>query len=384
MTERAPINFLTSAVVVWVCGIAPLAAVIVPLLIPPLEQSFGISAQMLGMLAAADLAGACVATISAPFWLRYVGVRRGVMLGLLVIMTANAGSLLAFNTETLLLSRLLAGIGTGATLGSIIPLIGAAKRPARVVSAAQLFQMAVGALALLGAPWMIERFGATAMFGVIILFAALTLPVAALLPRAMRSQASAQQSSVLAAMRPAALVLAGILVYFIGAVVISSFSGKLGVAHGLSLAAIGGAMALGNLGGIPGSALAAWLAAPKYRAPLLIGATLVQVVAVAVMVLVPNIFAYAIAGFFISAGITVIAPLQVAALVDQDKGGRAIEGLAAMQSLGQAVGPLLGGLFITAQSTAGAYVFAVLCCALSLAAVCWRAPRAVAPVSAQG
>jgi hypothetical protein len=74
---------------------------------------------------------------------------------------------------------------------------------------------------------------------------------------------------------------------------------------------------------------------------------------------------FAAAFFLIQLCITLIAPLQVAALVDQDANGRAIEGLAAMQSLGQAAGPLSVAFLITDAGVDGAYIAAMLLVAAS-------------------
>jgi hypothetical protein len=169
----------------------------------------------------------------------------------------------------------------------------------------------------------------------------------------------------LADIRPGARILGAILVYFASIAIITNYAGKLGVQNGLSIAFLSSALAIGNLGALPRSLIAMLASGRRTRDILLLVASLAQCLAIGAMMWVQAGIVFAAAFFLIQLCITLIAPLQVAALVDQDANGRAIEGLAAMQSLGQAAGPLSVAFLITDAGVDGAYIAAMLLVAAS-------------------
>lgn len=367
------LSFARAASIVWLCGMAPLAASVIPLLLPALQHQFRLSPASLGALAAGDLSGACLATISAPLWLRVGGIRKSALTGLGLIILGNALTLAAHSSILLLISRLAAGIGTGAIFGSAIPLVAKASRPARLVSAIQLAQLLLGGGLLLIAGAILARQGVVPVISAMMLLGLLSVPIAMVLP--VRLAPEAEQAPSLKAMVPVAPTLSGILLFFVGSAVLGGFAGKLGVEHGLPIAAIGTALAVGNFGAIPGSLLAMVTGGAGKRTPTMVGATGVLLAMFVLLLREPSIAAFGIAIFLAAVCQTVIAPLQVAALVDRDRTGRGIEGVAAMQSVGQAAGPLIGGLFMSTTRVDGAYLFAMTACLASLFAVCWSPAR---------
>ena len=353
----------SSVALVWLCSVAPLAAILIPLLLPVLEHDLHLGPRALAMLASADLAGACIATISAPLWLSRTGSRAGALTGLAVIMIANGVAAFAVALLPLLLGRLLAGIGTGLVLSSAIPLVSRSGRPARLISAIQVMQLLLAAAALAGAGWLLSFLGTRQVLLALVAATLISSPMALFLPG--QRAGSGHRLPTLADIRPGAADLVAILIFFASVAILTNYAGKLGVQNGLSIGFLSSVLAIGNLGSLPGSLIAMLANGRRSRNVLLLAGTLAQCVAVGTMMWVPRDIAFAAAYFMVQLCITLIAPLQVAALVDQDKNGRAIEALAAMQSLGQAIGPLSVAFLITSSGVGGAYLAAMALAAVS-------------------
>ncbi len=369
LATRQEMRPSTAAATVWLCTVAPLAAILIPLLLPFLQHAAALGPAGTGLLAAADLVGSCVPTLTAPFWLARTGSRRGAGLGLAIVVAANLPGALAHTAWLLLATRLLSGFGLGLVLSSAVPLVAASARPARLISAIQVLQLLLAAAAIQTAGWMLPWTGSQ---GVLLAVVAITLascPLVFLLPD---RSAAAHPLPTLQDIGPSAPILLGILVYFASLAVLTNFAGTLGLQRHIALGPVSTALALGNLGALPGSLVAMAVSHPARRSWLLVGAGLAECMAVGGMLWVPGYLAFAAGFFLIQVCVTMSAPLQVAALVDRDASGRGIEGLAAAQLLGQALGPLLGGLFITAARVDGAYVFGLVGILLSTGVIVGR------------
>lgn len=360
-------TFISSAALVWLCSVAPLALVLIPLLIPVMQHNLHLAPRELGLLASADLVGACLASISAPLWLTRISSGRGALIGLIIIALSNGMGAFAATPILLLLSRLASGIGMGFVLSSGIPLISLATRPARLMSAIQVLQLVVAAAALSGAGWLLSIEGEREVLFAVAAAIVLSMPLALLLPAG--SSVAGRHFPTLADIRPGALALFSIFVYFASVAIITNYSGKLGVQNGLSMGFLSSALAIGNLGALPGSLIAMLANDVLRQRMLLVAATILQCVAVAAMVGMHGDKAFASAFFVIQICITIMAPLQVALLIHQDTSGRAIEVLGAMQILGQAAGPISVVLVITEASVDKAYYWSMLYIVLSAALI---------------
>jgi predicted MFS family arabinose efflux permease len=353
----------SAVALVWLCSVAPLAAILIPLLLPVLEHDLHLGPRTVAMLASADLAGACITTVSAPLWLARTGSRAVAVAGLIVIVLANGAAAFAVAPLPLLLGRLVAGTGTGLVFSSAIPLVSRSARPARLVSALQVVQLLLAAGALAGAGWLLSFLGTGQVLLALVAVTLVSSPMALLLPAELAG--SDHRLPTIADIRPGAAALVAILVYFASIAILTSYAGKLGVQHGLSIVFLSSVLAIGNLGSLPGSLIAMMANGRRSRSVLLLAGTLAQCLAVGTMIWVPGGLAFAAANFMVQLFITLIGPLQVAALVDQDKSGRAIEALAAMQSMGQAIGPLSVAFLITSTGVGGAYLAAMALAAVS-------------------
>jgi len=364
LEKARELNWGAMGSLVWLCSMAPLAAILMPVLIPVIQATHDLSPVELGLLASADLAGACIATVTAPLWLHHLGARGGTLLGIATLIAANTLGALSPSVTALLTTRLVAGLGTGLVLSSAIPVVARSLQPARLVSAIQVMQLLLAAGALAGSGWLLSQGGASLVLLAVVGVSIFSLPFAFLLPP--RSAVSAAALPTLEQLRPGAAVLVAILVYFAAVGMLTNYGGKLGLQSGLSIGMVSSALALANLGALPGSFVAMFAGSAERRRRFLIAVCIIQCLAIGVVLLVSGATAFGLGFFAIQMSIAIVAPLQVALLVDRDPSGRAIEGLAAMQSLGQAAGPLLGALFITAANVDGAYGLGVACVIVSL------------------
>lgn len=367
------LTFISSAALVWLCSVAPLALVLIPLLMPVMQHHLHLAPREVGLLASADLVGACLASMSAPFWLTRISRGRSALIGLIVIALSNGLGALAVTPTLFLFSRFASGVGMGLVLSSGITLISLAKRPARLMSAIQVLQLVVAAAALSGAGWLLSIGGPREVLFAVTAAIVLSLPLAWLLPTG--SSVAKQHLPSIAEMRPGALALLSIFIYFASVAIITNYSGKLGVQNGLSVGFLSAALAIGNLGALPGSLMAMLANDVSRQRLLLVAATLLQCVAVAAIVWMHGGRAFASAFFVIQICITVMAPLQVALLIHEDTSGRAIEALGAMQILGQAMGPISVMFVITETNVDKAYYWSILYIVLSTAMIVRRPTR---------
>jgi predicted MFS family arabinose efflux permease len=302
--------------------------------------------------------GASIAAISVPFWLNRVGPRFGSVTGLVILIGATLATIAADTFVLLAISRGVAGLGAGMVLGSGITLVSISPKPARVISAIQVLQLLVAGAALSGTGHLLAGAGLGFVLSLVAVISLLSIPVAFLLPRS--SMTAHNRSIVWSDLRPSIPMLTGILLYFASVGMLTNYAGKLGLQHGLDLSTTGFALAFGTLGALPGSALASFAEYGRREIVALIAASGVQAISIIMLLHEKSGFIFAAAYFVIQACTTIIAPLQVATLVDRDQSGRAIEGLPAMQLVGQAIGPLAASLFIGAVAVDGAYYFGMI------------------------
>lgn len=332
--------------------------VLIPLLLPALQALHSLNTTQTGVIASADMGGAAIAALSVPFWLKRVGPRRGSSTGLVILIIAALATFMAPSFILLAISRVIAGLGAGMVLSSGITLVSMSIKPARMISAIQVLQLLVAGAALSGTGHLLASAGLGAVLSLVALISLLSIPAAFLLPGA--SATTPHRASVSADLRSSIPVLIGILLYFASVGTLTNYAGGLGLQHGLNLSITGFLLAFGTLGGLPGSVLASFAENGRREIAALIGASGVQSIAIAIVLTGQSAFIFAAAYFVIQVCITIIAPLQVATLVSRDQSGRAIEGLAAMQLVGQAIGPLAASLFISTTAVDGAYYFGVI------------------------
>jgi len=358
LEKRDGIGKAAGFALIWLCSIAPLTIVLIPLLLPALQSVHNLDTAQTGMIASADMVGAAIATVSVPFWLKRVGPRLGSIAGLAILIGAALVTIAVHPFILLAISRVIAGLGAGMVLSSAVPLVSISLKPARMISAIQVLQLLVAGAALSGTGHLLASAGLGMVLSLVALISLLSIPAAFLLPGA--SLTTPNQAAVWADLRPSIPVLAGILLYFASVAMLTNYAGNLGLQHGLDLSVTGFVLALGTLGALPGSALASFAESHRREITALIVATGIQAIAIAIILTGRNAFIFAAAYFAIQACITVIAPLQVATLVSRDQSGRAIEGLAAMQLVGQAIGPLAASLFIAEGAVNGAYYLGMM------------------------
>lgn len=347
-----------SAAVVWLAGIAPLASLLIPVLLPVMQQRLHLTPRELSLVASANLSGACISAVTAPLWLSKISSRQASVLGLAIVALTNAAAAYATAPVLLLPLMLLAGVGSGLSLCGGIPLVRRVAKPARLMSAVQVFQLLVAAAALGGAGWLLSFAGVRELFLIVVAAALVSIPIAMALPAG--GAPADHHLPTLAELRPGGRALIAIFIYFASIAILTNYAGDLGVQNGLSLAFVSSAMAIGNLGALPGSLIAALANDRPRQRWFLIGATLLEGLALLTMTLAHDAIVFGAAFFAIQVGITIVVPIQVAFLVDQDASGRSIQAMGAMQAVGQAVGPLSVTFAITAAGVGNAYYWAVL------------------------
>ncbi len=358
MEHDEKLTLAQSAALVWLAGVAPLASLLIPVLLPAMELSLHLAPHELSMAAAANLSGACISAVSAPLWLAKISSRQSILVALGVIILANTAAAFATVPSFLLPIMLLGGVGTGMALCGGIPLVRRSTRPARLMSAVQVWQLVLAAGALRGAGWLLTFAGLREVLLGVVVASVISIPVALSLPEG--GAREDRHLPRLADMRPGAWALVAIFIYFASISTLTNYAGKLGVQNGLSLTFVSSALAIGNLGALPGSLIAA-LANDLTRQRLFLAVgTLLECAALAMLMSAHSAVLFGSAFFVIQICITLIVPIQVALLIEQDTSGRSIQAMGAMQAIGQAAGPLSVTFAITAANVDKAYYFAIL------------------------
>ena len=328
--------------------VGPAAIILMPMIVGGLIDSYGFSEQQAGNIAALEGLGLVFASMLAAAWIRRVSWVKALLVAFLSYAAFN---ILSANIEgyvPLLVLRCLSGLAGGSVMAVTVAALGDQREPDRAFGLAQAVQGVMMLGGFLAAPWLVQRWGVSAIYDMLAgasLLMMLTLPR---FPLAGRVRAAATRENALQAGH-AGLIWLGLfasVLFFVNVFGFWAFVERIGQAGGLPAQTIALALGISQVVAIAGALAAAW-ASDRYGRylPLLI----VFIGQAAALFAVLGDFGAAT--FFVSTGLfqalfIIGVSYQMGAIARLDIHGRYLVTMTAAQGLGSALGPALAATLI--------------------------------------
>ena len=350
---------------VGMLGLMPLA--ILPLFIGSLVDNLGMTAEASGTVVSVNLLGNALGVLLVSILLRFLSLRQFIYVGALLALSAELLSLyLDSSYIEYLFVRLLSGFGGGIVTGAAVNWIATRPKPDRGFGLLICNQFFLGALLFYILPDIIAKRGVEVFYWLFIVSAVVSIMGSFSLgtdkgniePEA----AESVDNGVVLEKRSIAKGLLAIALFEIAASGIWAFVERMGLDWNLTFEAIGNALSIGTLFGIPGSLLVVYLGARWGRGlPILYGA-IACIVGLAVFLTgIQTLWIYILGLIVFNAGWSFTIPYIQAVQAELDPKGRvAVIGMFVVL-LAIAIGPFVFGLLIGDRGYNSAIIFA---CAL--------------------
>ena len=346
---RIELDMRTILILVFVTCTAFTSQMAVPLWVGSIIDSFGISAETAGTIAAVEFTTVALASFAVAPRIHQFSVRMLCTVGLGLLIAANGIATLLDSVGPLLVCRATAGLGKGLVISAAFGLAGRSVAPARSFALLNGGYALFSVLTFLVVPFAITASGAAGAFGS--LFVA-TLLGACLLPWVPVGRSDVQQVA-----RPTVntqtsniggfLALLALVLFVAGSAVVWTFIERLGVRIGLTVTEIGmilsGAAAISLIG--PALAYALDTRA-GYKLPVLLGLG-TKIVLAAVLGTVSSVVVFIVAVPLFNLSLLFAVPYLQALMAVADPKGRYAAAAGASMTLGAALGSYLGGVTVT-------------------------------------
>ena len=328
--------------------VGPAALILMPMIVGGLIDSYGFSEQQAGNIAALEGLGLVFASILAAAWIRRVSWVKALVVAFLGYAALNIISANVSSYVPLLLLRCLTGLAGGSVFAVTVAALGDQREPDRAFGLAQAVQGVMMLAGFLAAPWLVQRWGVSALYYMLAGASLLMMPTLSRFPIAgrIRAAAAAGHASKVSHTGLIWMGLAASVVFFVNVFGFWAFVERIGQAGGLSVQTIALALGISQVMAIVGALAAAWASDRHGRyLPLLI--VFIGQAAALFMVLGD----FGATAFFVSTGLfqalfIVGVSYQMGAIAKLDIQGRYLVTMTAAQGLGGALGPALAATLI--------------------------------------
>ena len=307
----------------------------------------GFDDKQAGFIAAAEMSGTLVTTISLVFLAPRLNWRQVLAVALLLMAAGNFVTVLIADFTAFMIVRFIIGIGTGAVMSLSFAIVGLTANPDRNFGWLMVCTLVYAGIVIVAMPAVYQSAG---MAGVLVFFgvlAACGLPFLRFLPAPGEPHVQEDIDARHISWGFRLTALAAMLSFFLALGAVWAYLSLIGVGSGLTEQPIANSMALAQAFGIAGGATAALLAARVGRAiPLALAiAGLMGSVVLLLGDLTVTLFAAAVCLFVY--GWNVAHPYLLAAMASFAPSSRIVVFAVAMQTVGLAVGPWLAANLVT-------------------------------------
>lgn len=313
---------------------------ITPLLLGTWGDLYGLSERELGALASLELAGLGVASLSAGLWINRVNPRWVYLICLSTIAAGDALSFYLGSTEALFVLRGMLGLLAGAVAALGTALLARTENPARVYGYNIAAQFGYAFFTFLLIPPMMVTVG---ILPLVVLFSMTTLiavPLALWAPTERLTKATRLSSPQRIPLVPLS-ILGATFVFFLVQLGVWAFVGRMGVALGHDIVAIGQILAFGGLaGGICALGIGV-LERIFGLAALMSIAGLLQLGGFAALHVADGFLYFAVGIIVFNMGWALVPPLTFGLLARKTSNSAITALLPAAQTAGMAAGPAL-------------------------------------------
>ncbi|MBY6188967.1 MFS transporter [Microbulbifer agarilyticus] len=344
---------------------------LLPLWVGALTDRGHFSGQEIGWLASADVIGIFLSSTSAIFWVRKLSWRPVVLAGLGLFVAGNLASLSVDNFTTLMMIRIIAGIGCGSAYAIALAGLGDRKNPQMAFGLMVTAQVVFGTIGFFVLPRLMGEAEINPFFHYLNGWLLATLLLCFLsFPKSQKSP-SHESGNVFTTLLSgkALLVFATTVVYYCGVSSVWAYLERIGINLGLSSADVGDLLGIGFAISGLGSLATPWLSKLVGRALTLLIAFTIQILTMAVLTGEYSGGAYAL---YASTSIVFqfFWSFSLPLLMDQfnrvDGTGRFIVLCASAFKVGEIAGPPLAAALISASDFTAVLWLGMACMAATL------------------
>lgn len=324
---------------------------VLPLLVGATVELLGFTAKQAGWIGGADMFGGTVSALCVSFIVPRGKWRLLIVSGIVILTVADVFSGLAQHFPSLLLSRIVAGLGEGVVLTIATVSIAETRNPDRVYAFAAAGLVAYGSPALYLMPSLLAAQGLRGVFWFLAALTAVTTPLVRCVPDCARlSAASTTPVAKVRISRKSVIGLAGVFTYFIAQGGVWAYLDRIALAHHIETSRVGMALAMSAIAGFLGALLASWLDVRYGRLKPLLCSTLGTVVALLTLNENGTLAVFTAMTALFNFSWNVAVPYQFGALAEVDSSRRTVALAGVFVNAGLAAGPVIAAAIISEQS----------------------------------
>ena len=323
---------------------------LLPLLVGGLSAKMpALSGRQLGFFASSDLTGLCLASLSAYFWIRTANWKVAAIIGIALIVIGNFISVSTIDFNTLIIWRLIAGLGQGILMSISFAGLNDTENPDGYIGFVITGGTLIAALSFLffdflsqwgGLNSLFIIMGTIALIGLIPVF--LILPIQNERPDLKEKIAKTKNKYAI----PAALCLVGLFLSFFGNAGVWAFVERIGNEVGFSLEFMSKALAISLFVSLIGSMIPYWLELKWGRFfPILLG-VFFNIAAILVVFNTTSEAVYTISSAIYLLALNFLTPYIIGAIGSYDTIGKIMVLVAPTYSVANAIGPVSLGLMV--------------------------------------
>ena len=342
------------------------ALLIMPFILVAMMQTAQISEAAAGRLVTLELIFMAIGSALVSASLRPGrSVRPILAAASLAILAANVLCALAHSPGPFAVGRALTGLGEGAVMATASAAVCATANPHRLFSMIGTAVAVAASVALFAAPVLTQHAGPGSLFGMLAVVPLLLLPCLSRIPIPQDAVATVSGMRVQARLASAAL-LVGFFLLWCGASGLWVYAERIGADQSLSPTEVGMWLGVGQLAGIPGPIVAAWVG-PRIGLRLSLAAgCLGMAVAAAFFIFGDRGWTYGLGGCLASFWIMFVVPCFRSQMAAVDASGRAVALSAGFYTVGFGAAPLVvSAIHTEGDRFASTALFCIACFLLS-------------------
>ena len=339
---------------------------------PILASVFGANLQLdpnqIGNIAFAEIGGAALASLLAPFWVQKANWRMVGGGAIASVVVFNFLSGLQSDATTIAILRFLAGfLGQGTAFALAIGIIYTSSNPDRIFGFSIASQVGLGVIMLLVLPPLGQTFGVKGVLLPLAAVALLVLPMLAWIPQRSPAQADGDGAQASASASLAIMALVVLLVWCTGLGAVWIFLLQIGEAGGLTATAAGQAVAISSTIAILGALTASALAGRGGRFLPVSIALLVQMGAILLLQGEMTFIRFTATCAIFQTFWNFTGPYLMGMVATSDTTGRISVLIPVVQTGGFAIGPAIAGTLIAGSGLVAANYVGVVGIVVALA-----------------
>lgn len=365
----------TLVALVAFAAITPLVLLVAPAVASQLAVERGLDPAQIGTYFTVELGAFSFATIPSYYWLGRLNARVVAVAALAVFCAGNLVTALWMPDYPLFLGlRAIAAVGGGTLMVLCMTSAGESENRDRVYGLWVVGQLVAGTVGLAVLPRLFDHFGLPAFYVLLAALGALASPLCRGFDGDLGMRG--KSAGVAGAATPrwlAALVICGMLAFYLSIGGIWTFVSGAAEAAGISAAATGTVLAVATTMGIVGAGLASWLGGRVSRRGMVILGYAILAASLALLAAVQGAGAYVIALCGFKFAWTFVLPFILAIVATHDATGRLVASLTLVIGVGLAVGPLIAGNMLNMGASLTTVILTGLVVVIASAAMMLRA-----------